>query len=277
MLSGINNTARGNPESSLKSGASLSLMLATAIQFVSDIQAAYAQATADLATIIIHNLQRFCKEPRLARFAGVNGKEMTKSFIGSDLEGVDRVTVELGNPLTQTSAGKMQMIEMLLQYQVLKDPRKIDDFLRTGNWEALTEDNFKESMLIKEENERLGRGEVPPVIISDKHPAHIVEHLTVLHGMDARTNPAVVKATLEHVQVHLEQQKVMDPDLAAIIGLQPLPSQSAPPPSEDETPDVLGTNLPNIPAGAPDQFAAPYAEFQQQIANNPAATLNEGN
>lgn len=279
LLSGINNTARGNPETSLKSGNSLSLMLATAIQFVSDIQAAYAQATADLATIIIHNLQDFCKEPKLARFAGVNGKEMTKSFQGSDLQGVDRVSVELGNPVTQTAAGKMQMVEMLLQYGALKDPRKIDDFIRTGSWEALTETNFKESMLIREENEKLSRGETPVVLVADKHPEHINEHLTVLFGMDARSNPATIKAVLGHVQMHLEQQKSMDPDLAAILGIPPLPSQQIPPPgpSDEGAPDVMGTNLPNPPAGTPEEFAQPYADFQQQMANNPAATLNEGN
>lgn len=280
LLSGINNTARGNPESNLKSGNSLALMLSTAIQFVSDIQLNYAQATADLATIIIHNLQDFCKEPRLARFAGVNGKELTKSFQGKDLEGVDRVSVELGNPVTQTVAGKMSMVEMMLQYGAIKDPRKIDDFLRTGNWEQLTENNFKESMLIKEENERLSRGEMPLVMVSDKHPEHINEHLTVLFGMDARNNPKIVAAVLQHVQLHLEQQKSMDPDLAAIIGIAPLPSQSMPPPgpspSDDQTPEVMGQNMPNTPAGTPDQFAQPYADFQQQAANNPAATLNEG-
>ncbi|RYG60725.1 hypothetical protein EON64_19110, partial [archaeon] len=38
LLSGLNNTAKGNPESSLKSGTSLSLILSTAIQFISSIQ-----------------------------------------------------------------------------------------------------------------------------------------------------------------------------------------------------------------------------------------------
>jgi hypothetical protein len=286
LLSGVNNTARGNPETSLKSGTSLSLMLATAIQFVSTIQAQYAQATADLATIIVHNLQLFCTEQRLAYIAGSAGRMQVRAFTGSDLEGIDRISVELGNPITQNVAGRMELVQLLLQYQAIKDPRKIDDFLRTGNWESLTESNFQESILIREENEMLRRGEMPPVIMSDIHPAHIIEHLTVLYSMDARTNPVIIRATLDHVQAHLNEQKAMNPDLAAILGIPPLPSQQQPPPgaqpapggpetapdgSGDQTPEVMGTNLPNPPEGTPEAFQSPYAQFQQSIATNPAS------
>lgn len=285
LLSGVNNTTRGNPESSLKSGASLSLMLATAIQFVNPIQSQYAQATADLATIIVHNLQLFCKEERLAYIAGSAGRQQVKAFTGADLEGIDRISCELGNPITQNVAGRMEMVQLLLQYQAIKDPRKIDDFLRTGNWESLTESNFQESILIREENEMLRRGELPPVIMSDIHPAHITEHLTVLFSMDARTNPTIVRTTLEHVSRHIAEQKQMDPDLAAILGITPLPSQTMPPMpapggpegategSEDVTPEVMGANLPNAPEGTPEAFQAPYSQFQQQITNNPAADV----
>ncbi|MDQ3231262.1 MAG: hypothetical protein M3Q07_05525, partial [Pseudobdellovibrionaceae bacterium] len=278
LLSGINNTARGNPENSLKSGTSLSLMLATAIQFVSDIQMQYAQATADLATIIVHNLQLFCSEPRLAYIAGIAGRQKVQEFSGKDLEGVDRISVELGNPVTQNVAGRMEMVQMLLQYQAIKDPRKIDEFLRTGNWESLTESNFQESILIREENEMIRRGEVPPVIVSDIHPAHIIEHLTVLYSMDARRNPLILKAALAHVQDHLAERKNMNPDLAAILGIPPLPSQQLPiptPDSGDATPEVMGTNLPNTPQGTPPEFVVPYTQFQEQIANNPSADIQD--
>ncbi len=276
LLSGLNNTAKGNPESSLKSGTSLSLILSTAIQFISSIQQSYAQSTAELATIVIHNLQSFCKVEKLAYVAGVANKQMAKTFKADDLQGIDRISCELGNPVTQNVSGRMELVQMLIQNQVIKDPAKIDEFLRTGNWESLTEQSWSEATLVREENEMLRRGQKPIVMLTDNHPRHIQEALSVLYSQEARKDPLVTEAVLAHVNEHIEMMKQLPPDLAAILGVQPLPSQQMPPPGPPSgsdappAPNVNGTSLPNG-RGIPPEFAAGYDQYAQQISNNPAA------
>lgn len=289
LLSGLNNTAKGNPESSLKSGTSLSLILSTAIQYISGLQQNYAQATAELGTIVIKNLQAFCQEDRIAHFAGVANKGQARSFSAKEISSIDRITVELGNPVTQNVAGRMELLQMMLQNQVIKDPGKIDDFLRTGNWESLTEDKFNQSTYIREENEMLRRGKKPRVMISDNHPKHIAEALSILDSEEARNNPATVDAVLAHVQEHIDIWPTMPPAMAMALGIPPAPpppmdpnqppmppqGEQGPPPSGPApegpgSPKVMGTNLPND-RGIPPEFADGYNDFAQTTAANPAA------
>lgn len=286
LLSGLNNTAKGNPESSLKSGTSLSLILSTAIQYIGPIQQAYSQATAGLGTITINNLQSFCKTERLAYVAGIANKQTAKKFSASDLQSIDRVICELSNPVTQNMAGRMELVQMLLQAGAIKDPRKIDEFLRTGNWQSLTEDNFNEKILIREENEMLRRGQVPKVVLTDMHPQHIQEALSVLYSQEARSDPTVTRAVFAHVQEHLDMWPQVPPAMAAAINLPPAPAGPSPGPMPEAqpqgnapapnqpAPNVNGTSLPNG-RGIPEGFSEGYDQYAQQISNNPAAQGQE--
>jgi hypothetical protein len=270
LLSGVNATARGNPEESVSTAGGQALMIAQAIQFVSDLQASYAQAASELGTIIIKNLQSFASEPRLAYIGGVSRKAYIKEFTSKDIESIDRVSVDLGDPMTQTIAGRWELVQQWAQMSMIKDPVKMVEFLRTGQADSLTEDQFKDSLLIREENEQLKRGETPLVLMTDVHPQHILEHKQCLSDPEARMDPNVNQAVLEHIQAHIEAYKGMDPDLAAIMNLPPLPSmQMQAPPPDQGVPEVGGQNLPPAPQGTPPQVEAAYNQFAEQAAASP--------
>jgi hypothetical protein len=91
LLSGINDTARGNPETNLKSGNSLALMLAQAIQFVSDLQKNYAQLASDVGTCTINNMQKFAKGPMLFVVGGNSRRASIKEFQAKEIQNIDRV------------------------------------------------------------------------------------------------------------------------------------------------------------------------------------------
>jgi hypothetical protein len=279
-LSGVNATTRGNPESSLKSGTSLALMLSISVMSADSIQKNYAQAAADLGTIVIHNLQQFATEPRIAYIGGVSKGAQAREFKNTDINAIDRISVDIGNPLMSNFGGRYELVQQWMQFGVLKDPKKIVEFLRTGQVDSITEDQFKDTILIREENELIRKGELPPVSIYDLHPEHILEHKQLANDPEIRNNPEIIETLNEHIQQHLDLQKTMDPDLAAILGIPPLPSQQmameGPPPApgpDQGPPEIMDQNLPNVPPNAP-----PIAEeaFQEATQNLPDMSNPEG-
>lgn len=280
-LSGVNSTTRGNPEASLKSGNSLALMLSISIASADSIQKNYAAAAADLATIVIHNLQQFAGEPRIAYVGGVSKKAYAKEFCSKDIASIDRISVDLGNPLLANYGGRYEMVQQWMQFGVIKDPVKIVEFLRTGQIDSITEDQFKDTILIRSENEMIRKGQLPPVMITDLHPDHLIEHRQLANDPDVRNNPTIMQNLTQHMMDHIQSYKTIDPDLAAILGLQPLPSQSqppmGPPPGQPDqgpagTPEDM-PNAPSLPTQAPPQAQEAY---QQATQNLPAEMQQKG-
>jgi hypothetical protein len=274
-LSGINSTTRGNPEASLKSGTSLALMLSISVMSTDSVQKNYVQAASDLATIVIHNLQQFASEPRIAYIGGASKGAFAKSFKNTDIAAIDRISIDVGNPLLSNMGGRYELVQQWMQFGVLRDPAKLVEFLRTGQIDSITEDDFKNSVLIRLENEQLRKGSNPPVMITDNHDKHIMEHAQLSNDPVIRANPKIMEALTAHMQEHIKQRKEMDPDMAAILGLQPLPSQqqamqAAPQGDPAGQPiDQPQDNLPQVPNQLPDQ--APeiaqeaYQEFEVQV------------
>src|SRR5690606_32152609 len=118
-LSGVNSVARGNPEASLKSGAALALVQSQAIQFSMGLQQSFAQLVEDAGTGTIEILQDFASVPRVAFIAGKSNRPLMKNFKGSDLDAIKRVTVDMGNPLTRTTAGKVNLADTMLERNLI--------------------------------------------------------------------------------------------------------------------------------------------------------------
>jgi hypothetical protein len=268
ILSGVNKTARGNPDSAVGTAAGQALMLAQAVEFVSDTQRQYARAASELATIVIHNLQVFATEPRIAYIGGKSRAAYVRQFTNQDIDAVSRVSIDLGNPMTQTISGRYTLATEWTQAGIIKDPAKLTEFLRTGQIDSLTEDQFKDGVLIRNENEEMRKGELPIASIYDIHPNHILDHKQLANDPVFRYNPTSMGILNQHIQEHLALNKQIDPDLAAIIGIPPLPSQSQPqPPSTPEMtpPNMQGQPLPQIPEEAPLQTQEAYQQITDQF------------
>lgn len=100
-ISGVNSVARGNPESSLKSGSALALVQSQALQFMSTLQQSYIQLIEDVGTGLINLLRDFASVPRIAAISGINNRMKMVNFSGDDLDYINRVLVDVGNPLAQ--------------------------------------------------------------------------------------------------------------------------------------------------------------------------------
>lgn len=291
-ISGVNSVARGNPESSLKSGNALALVQSMALQFISGLQQSYVQLVEDVGTGVINMLKDFASVPRIAAIVGKSNRTYMQEFTGDDLKNVNRVIVDVGNPLARTTAGRVQMAEQMLQMGLITRPEQYFQVINTGKLETMTDGINNELLLIKRENEMLvsGEDELQAVAI-ENHPLHINEHKSVLADPDLKKDAALVARTLSHIQEHIHLMRTVDPDLLKILNIQPLgpaggspanqPPQQPPtgamgqmPPTMEQqnaqtlaaTPEANGVMMPQ-PAQPPGEFQNMPTSPEQMITS----------
>lgn len=272
--SGVNSVARGNPEASLKSGAALALVQSMAIQFSQNLQRAYAQLIEDTGTGTINILKDFAAVPRVAAIAGKANRPLMKQFTGDDLGAINRVTVDMGNAMTRTTAGKVNLAESLMANNLIENADQYIQVVTTGRLEPVIEGKQAQLLLIKGENENLSENKQVRALITDDHQKHILEHTTVLANPEIRMDPSnpIVAATLAHIQEHMDMMNnPIVQHLGAILHKEVIPGQGpapAPQMQDGGTADMLnaappvvqqaqGVQKPNMPA--PPQGADPVS------------------
>lgn len=277
LLAGVSDVSRGEVPTNLRSGSALALVAAQSMQFSSGLQESYVSLTEDTSTGIIELLGNpaFVQDSRVALIAGKVNQPLLKQFVAGDLAPISRVQVELANPLAATTAGRVQLAETLLQNGIVKNPQQYLMVLQTGTLEPEIEGLQAELLLIKQENESLSQGLPCTAIKLDNHAVHISEHKAVLCNLDARQNPQVLQATLDHITQHEQlmiQLQVQEPMILQALGMAPVamaePAEPAGPASpETKTPEkkaeeIQQPNLPSLPQGAPPESQAAYDKIK---------------
>lgn len=229
-ISGVNAVTRGNPDPNLRSGNAMALVQAMSLQFLSGLQQSYVMLIEDMGTGIINVLKDHANVPRVATIVGKTKRSYIKEFRGDDLDAVNRVVVDIGNPLARTTAGRVEMAEQMMQMGVIKTPEQYFQVIDTGSLEVMTEDYTSQLNLIQGENERLASlsGQVIAVL-TDDHVLHIKEHASVLNDPDLRLDPNLVSKVTAHIQEHITILQTADPNLLNILGQQSLMPQGGPP------------------------------------------------
>lgn len=254
-ISGINSVVRGNADqaSNLRSGNALALVQSQALQFISGLQQSYIQMVEDVGTGLINLLKTFAAAPRVASIAGINNSLKIKEFSAKDLSDLNRVVVDVGNALTSTSAGRLEIANNLLQQGLIVSAEKYISVLTTGNLDVLIENEMNENLLIKDENERLINGEDLVAIAIDRHDLHIREHRAVLASQELRRDQELVARTLAHIQEHIDLLQNTDPNLIMLIKEQPLQPPAPPAPPQGAAPQAA-------PPGSEQMMANPEAQ-----------------
>jgi hypothetical protein len=277
-LAGINEVSRGNPDLVLKgaqSGAALALMSTQSIQFNSDLGKAYQSLAERVGTAIIKMLATRSVVPRQGRMLGMSGKPYSKEFKGDDLSLIDKITVKTGNPLAQTTSGRLQIAQSLLDGGFIKNRQDYMQVIETGNLDPMLEAYDMEISLIKDENDQMGQGPIPDAVVFDNHVMHIPEHQVLLASVEARRNPQLIQAVLKHIQSHLgflagnAEHGPMNPILAS-IGNQP----TLPPGTPDA---IVLPKMPPAAAGpAPIRPPGPRPNIPKTPQPNAVPTPNAG-
>jgi hypothetical protein len=216
-----------------------------------------------VGTNLIYLLQDFASVPRVAQIAGKSNATYMKEFTGDDLNAINRVIVDAGNALAQTTAGRLEIAGELLQMGLIKTAEEYISVLNTGKLETMTESQNKQLLLIRAENERLTDGNVDVMaVLTDDHNLHLREHQAVLADPDLRMDAQLVERALGHIQEHINI--LSDPAVANILmqlGQQPIMPPAPPMPPGD----------PNAPQGGP----APTAPDQGALQGNAPANSPE--
>lgn len=256
-LMGINEVTRGNPDLVLKgqqSGEALALMSTQSIQFNSDLGKVYQLLAGRVGTAIIKMLAKRSVIPRQGRMLGMSGKPYSKEFKGEDLTMIDKVSVKTGNPLAQTTSGRLQIARSLLDGGFIKNRQDYMQVIETGNLEPMLESYDMEISLIKDENDQMGNGPIPDSVVFDNHVLHIPEHQVLLASVEARKNPVLIQSVVKHIQSHLDflagnaQHGAMNPILATIGNQPSLPPGTPngivlPPPAPPPMPQTGGPKM----------------------------------
>lgn len=249
---GVNDVIRGNPETSLKSGAALAMVASQALQFLVNMQAEYVHFLEDIATGAIEDYKRFASIPRVITIAGKGNRAYTRSFTKDDLTGVNKVLVDIGNPLSKTIAGRMELAQQL----ITMPPQDRADFIEvmsTGRLEPVIEGDLQENLTIKSENENLTEGKPVIPLVTDNHASHISKHKSVMGSPEARENQQIAAAVLDHISEHISMYQNLssnNPALLILTGQTPLPPgplnpAAMPPPGPPASKGPMG------PAGNP--------------------------
>jgi hypothetical protein len=248
-ISGMNSVVRGDPEASIKSGSAMALVQSMALQFISGLQTQYVFMVEDIGMGIIELLRDFADVPRIALIAGESNVSYVRTeFTGDDLASIDRVIVDIGNPIAVTTAGKMQMASELLQYGIIKTPEDYFTVLNTGQFSSFIEDSQRQNNFVKRENEKMLRGEYVPVLATDSHMYHIRKHKAILDDPDMRDpNSPAVQQVLNHILEHIEMLRTTDPGLLSIMQEQPLGPANGTPPNPENM--MMNPNMSAAPEG----------------------------
>jgi hypothetical protein len=261
-LSGVNSVARGDPAASLKSGAALALVQAQFIEFTRALQLSYSELNRKVGSGAVELFKRHADSPRLAAIAGRGGKTHLQELAGKDIAMVTRVTVNMGNHLTRTPAGRYNVAELLVQSGLPISAQQLLAVLSTGKLEPLTHGPQASLDLIQAENEEIAMGRAPAVLITDDHALHVMEHAAVGSDLEARKRTDVMQALATHTMDHLQQMASMPPQLAALLR-QPVAAPAAP----GQTPQPPGAEGAGPPAAEP---AGGGAELPEAVARGPA-------
>jgi hypothetical protein len=246
-ISGVSSVTRGNPESSLRSGTALALVQSTSLQYMSGLQQQYIRLMEDVGTGLVNLLKTFAQVPRIVMLGGVANKNyIEKEFNADDLSEINRVSVEVANPLSQTHAGRAQIATDLLQYGVIKTPEEYLTVLTSGRLDVIIDPVQRHTNLVRAENEKMMLGVAVRAVALDDHVLHIKEHQAVIADPELREGP-VADLVYQHILEHVDLMKTTDPGLLGILGIPSL-QQQGPPPGQ---PQQGGQQIPG--QGSPEQ------------------------
>lgn len=285
-LSGINSVTRGAPDPQIKSGNFAALVSAQAQAYNGPLSRGIMRHHERVGTAILETLRTYATTKRVAEIGGHDRTTATREFVASDLS-IERVGLDVANPLTRQMAGRLEVAQMLLsQPGMIQSPEQFLQLLATGRIEPMYRAQQSQLTLIRRENEMLADGKVPPVAIIDRHDLHMAEHAAVINDPDLRARrPDVMQAVLEHLMQHVSQAGVIHtlPALALATGQRippamaaPMPMPGAPPgPPQAGPPAPPPQGPPGVEPGRATVPGAPPGNDLPFLPTNPATGRRE--
>jgi len=274
QLAGINNTVKGINDETVQSGAALALRATQSILFNNLLKSAYIQWVEELGSHTLELLQDNASIPRLGLIAGNMEKAYLKEFTSKDIDMIDRVTINVGNPLLQTPEGKMEMANLYKDMGFITTPQDVAEVLQTGNMKTLTQGPHAEMMRIYKENEILSQGGTVKSLLTDNHPLFIKERMSLFADAQILNSnepgsmtDQIVTNVLANIKEHIQLWKQLSKEEPELCALLNIPNIGGGPPAPTQNPPNAPPKAPNQPMPAPK--VAPQGAAAQMNAGKP--------
>lgn len=264
----------------------IAAMQAQFFEFHGGLQSAYYRHVSDVRTDVIKLLQRFAKSPRVAMIAGSAGQFQLRKFQASDIEGVERITVQPTSPLSRTAAGKQAVADQLVQMGSI-DKYQYFEVLNTGRLDFLQDAEFSYQLKLQRDKEMLRNGiglaprdemgnyiegaEGIRPLVTDDFPRCVREYASVLAAPEARASGKIQAAVLEVLAEIQRLHRDSDVYFQALQGIAP------PPPvmSGDQAGMMMGGMMQPAP---PEQVTSDDSEMREvpmegQVGDSPEIKL----
>jgi hypothetical protein len=253
---GINSTLRGQIENDEMSGAAMAMQASLSLQYNAGFQQSFIKTLEEVGTGMVQDLKAFADAPRQALIVGKEDQGYMQSYSKSDFEGIDRVVVAASNPLLNTTAGKVNLADQLLQNGMLPQGEagamKYIQVMNQGRLEPETQYLQSEYMAIQQDKEDLLAGKLPMIQLTDNHPLRMQEVNCLNNNPLIRQNPNLGNLVRQYILGHFQQWLQMPPLLAAAMGIQPPPPQPSGNPGQlPPEPGKPGNQPPNVPTPHP--------------------------
>lgn len=274
---GLNETSMGRPPFSGMAAQAMALLDSKADEYQDALREGFRAYLEECATFELRILKRYAQEERIAQVAGKAKQWMAKAYNAESLALVDAVHVEPVGPASRSQAARFGMLETFANFQVPLKPEQVVEMAQTGQYESDFEAPLANRYRIKEENEGLMEGRVPPVLIARTHWLDIPEHLALLNSPSIIDRPEVVRAVMDTVEAKLDMWRTMPTDLLALLGGPPPPPPGVPAgmmPPEGGAPPAApppGGEMPPDAAGGAIEALSPNAEAPELPQSPPAA------
>lgn len=223
----INPILRGDTEAVVSgaSGRAVAFMQAQAAIGNWGLEGNLRDACGDLASGSIDTFHIFhTAQQQLIVISGKSMETQTIQFTGSkDLEGISAVTVEQGDPITGTPAGRLELLGLLKEELGVQgiDFNKAYQVITEGRWEPAIEDLSNIDQQIRLENEMLMKGVQIRPLSMEHHLKHILGHLAMANRPGLPTE--IAGNVSLHVRLHVFEWRMADPAVLAAMGIPPAP------------------------------------------------------
>ena len=242
--SGLNETAMGRPPYSGMAAQAMALLDAKADEYQDPLRTGHLDYLSEVATFELRIIKRYAQEKRIAQVAGKAKQWMTKSYDAESLSLVDGVLFEPVGQASRSMAGRLGIMETMNNFGVPMSAEQIVEMFQTGQYEADFEAPMANRYRIREENELLMTGQMPPVLPYRTHWLDITEHLALLNSPSVVDKPEVVDAVLTTVSMKLQAWRSMPADMLALLGGPPPPPPGPPAGMVPPGPTGPGTEQP---------------------------------
>ncbi len=261
-ISNLNSAIRGSPPPGVTAGTAIATLTTNALEFLSGHQRAYTQTMERVMMHVLNAKQKFAKLDRSVMMRGKNNQVTAKKYNADKLSTIVGVKIQVGNPLTQTLSGRLELAEKLSANGLIKSAQDYLLVLEGAPTRKLYETELSEDDLMQSENDALQEGKDVPTLITDDHASHIRHHSRLLNDPVVRMNGKANQIITAHIEKHVEYAHTQDPFLAAMVRTGKMPEGGPPPPPG------MGPGGPGMPPGM--HGAPPGAEPPAPPTDRPA-------